>query len=159
MKLSQKRWELINKVREVKSQKARDLCKFYFNFFVFTNQKNEFKPFELSKSAFIQITENKPLKMLMSGDENPSFNVSESPQLLEQEKPSSSTYVVPEECTDFPNLLSLRSSPCLYDKNEKPKVKVKRVLDFKVKAKLPSSHPPEVNFNDMNLDDDSELFN
>jgi hypothetical protein len=96
--------------------------------------------------------------MLMSGEENPSSNVSEIPQHLKQELPSSSTYVVPEEeSTDFPDLLSHPSS---LDKNEKPKVKMKRVsLKFKVKTKLPSSHPPQMNFYDMNLEDDSDLFN
>jgi hypothetical protein len=104
MKLSQERWELINKVKKIKSQKAKDLCKYYVNFFIFTDQKNKFKPFELSKSAFMQLAENKPLKMLMGSDENPSSNVSESTQQLNQEKSSSSTYVVSEESLDFPNL-------------------------------------------------------
>jgi hypothetical protein len=86
--------------------------------------------------------------MLMSGDENPSSNVSEIPQPSKQELLSSSTYIVQEEeSTDFPDLLSPPSSPPLYDKNEKPKVKMKRVsLKFKVKTKLPSSLPPQVTF-------------
>jgi hypothetical protein len=161
LKLKEKQWELVNLAREVKSQKAKDLCNFYFNFFVFSNQKKESKPFELSKSAFIEVIEDKPLKMSMSGEENPSSNVSEIPQPSKQELHSSSTYVVPkEESTDFPDLLSPPSSPPLYDKNKKPKVKMKKVtLKSKPRIKCVTNHPPVVNFNDMNLKNDSWLFN
>jgi hypothetical protein len=85
IRIKEKQWELVNLTREVRSQKAKDLCNFHFNFFVFTNQKKEFKPFELSKDAFMKVIEDKPLKMLMSGEENTSSNVSEIPQPSKQE--------------------------------------------------------------------------
>jgi hypothetical protein len=157
--LVNQRWELTNKIPEIKSDKAKDLYNFYFNLFVYSNPKNEFKPFVLNESLF-----NQSLKMLTSGDEN--SIVSEIPQIQEKsndltEVPPSSIYVVSEEeDTEFPDLLYPSSSPPSYDKNGKPKVKMKRVsLKFKVKTKLPSSHPPVMNFNDMNLEDDSLLFN